>query len=221
MRLMPACRRTVATRTSCATRSAPISPTTGADTAVIRELAGHADIRTTTIYTDVNPGASDRAAIAPAQGCSPSPSDRLSSPRDHTSDRRSWRADAYQFGARVVWTEVWTNLWTVSPHRNPPPPPLHLGFGGGPEPDYPPPTMCAAGSLARVLVFGCAAGAGAGQQRSWGRSADWFQRFGWGSKSTAKSTATTGETMRAEGAGVIVAASGLWGGGDRGGAGSG
>ena len=27
----------------------------GADTAVIRELAGHADIRTTTIYTDVNP----------------------------------------------------------------------------------------------------------------------------------------------------------------------
>jgi integrase/recombinase XerD len=27
----------------------------GADTAVIRELAGHADIRTTTIYTAVNP----------------------------------------------------------------------------------------------------------------------------------------------------------------------
>jgi hypothetical protein len=39
-----------------------------------------------------------------------------------------------------VWTEVWTNLWTVSPHQNPPPPPLHKGFGGGPEPDYPPST---------------------------------------------------------------------------------
>jgi hypothetical protein len=59
-----------------------------------------------------------------------------------------------------VWTEVWTNLWTVSSHLNPPPPPLHKGFGGGPEPDYPPPTMCSAGSLARVLVFGYAAGAG-------------------------------------------------------------
>ena len=28
----------------------------GADTAVIRELAGHADIRTTTVYTAVNAG---------------------------------------------------------------------------------------------------------------------------------------------------------------------
>jgi hypothetical protein len=30
----------------------------GADTAVIRELAGHADIRTTTIYTPSTPAAS-------------------------------------------------------------------------------------------------------------------------------------------------------------------
>jgi site-specific recombinase XerD len=39
----------------------------GADTAVIRELAGHADIRTTTIYTAVN---DDRlkAAIAGRAG---------------------------------------------------------------------------------------------------------------------------------------------------------
>jgi integrase/recombinase XerD len=34
---------------------------TGADTAVIRELAGHADIRTTTIYTDVNPARLEQA----------------------------------------------------------------------------------------------------------------------------------------------------------------
>jgi integrase/recombinase XerD len=34
---------------------------TGADTAVIRELAGHADIRTTTIYTDVNPARLEHA----------------------------------------------------------------------------------------------------------------------------------------------------------------
>jgi site-specific recombinase XerD len=33
----------------------------GADTAVIRELAGHADIRTTTIYTAVNPGRLEHA----------------------------------------------------------------------------------------------------------------------------------------------------------------
>ena len=33
----------------------------GADTAVIRELAGHADIRTTTIYTDVNPACLEQA----------------------------------------------------------------------------------------------------------------------------------------------------------------
>ena len=33
----------------------------GADTAVIRELAGHADIRTTTIYTDVNPARLEQA----------------------------------------------------------------------------------------------------------------------------------------------------------------
>ena len=115
-------------------------------------------------------------------------------------------------GPGTVWTEVWTNLWTVGPHQDQPPPPLYLGLGGGPEPDYPPATMCVAGSLARVLVFGCAAGAGAGEQGSWGRRVGWFQRFGWGSKSTSKSTATAGETMRAGGAGVIVAALGLWGG---------
>jgi integrase/recombinase XerD len=34
---------------------------TGADTAVIRELAGHADIRTTTIYTAVNTGRLEHA----------------------------------------------------------------------------------------------------------------------------------------------------------------
>ena len=34
---------------------------TGADTAVICELAGHADIRTTTIYTDVNPARLEQA----------------------------------------------------------------------------------------------------------------------------------------------------------------
>jgi integrase/recombinase XerD len=34
---------------------------TSADTAVIRELAGHADIRTTTIYTDVNPARLEQA----------------------------------------------------------------------------------------------------------------------------------------------------------------
>jgi site-specific recombinase XerD len=34
---------------------------TGTDTAVIRELAGHADIRTTTIYTAVNPGRLEHA----------------------------------------------------------------------------------------------------------------------------------------------------------------
>ena len=34
---------------------------TGADTAVIRELAGHADIRTTTIFTDVNPARLEQA----------------------------------------------------------------------------------------------------------------------------------------------------------------
>jgi integrase/recombinase XerD len=34
---------------------------TGADTAVIRELAGHADIRTTTIYTAVNPSRLEHA----------------------------------------------------------------------------------------------------------------------------------------------------------------
>jgi integrase/recombinase XerD len=33
----------------------------GADTAGIRELAGHADIRTTTIYTAVNPGRLEHA----------------------------------------------------------------------------------------------------------------------------------------------------------------
>jgi integrase/recombinase XerD len=33
----------------------------GADTTVIRELAGHADIRTTTIYTAVNPGRLEHA----------------------------------------------------------------------------------------------------------------------------------------------------------------
>ena len=33
----------------------------GADTAVIRELAGHADIRTTTIYTNVNPARLEQA----------------------------------------------------------------------------------------------------------------------------------------------------------------
>lgn len=33
----------------------------GADTAVIRELAGHADIRTTTVYTAVNPGRLEHA----------------------------------------------------------------------------------------------------------------------------------------------------------------
>jgi hypothetical protein len=61
-----------------------------------------------------------------------------------------------------------------------------MGFGGVPEPDYPPPTMCVAGSLARVLVFGYAAGAGAGQQGSWGRRVGWFQRFGWGVKVNGK-----------------------------------
>ena len=34
---------------------------TGADTAVIRELAGHADIRTTTIYTDISPARLEQA----------------------------------------------------------------------------------------------------------------------------------------------------------------
>jgi integrase/recombinase XerD len=34
---------------------------TGADTTIIRELAGHADIRTTTIYTDVNPARHEQA----------------------------------------------------------------------------------------------------------------------------------------------------------------
>jgi site-specific recombinase XerD len=34
---------------------------TGADTTIIRELAGHADIRTTTIYTDVNPARLEQA----------------------------------------------------------------------------------------------------------------------------------------------------------------
>jgi site-specific recombinase XerD len=39
----------------------------GADTAVIRELAGHADIRTTTIYTAVNPGRLEHAVAERAQ----------------------------------------------------------------------------------------------------------------------------------------------------------
>jgi site-specific recombinase XerD len=39
----------------------------GADTAVIRELAGHADIRTTTIYTAVNPGRLENAVAERAQ----------------------------------------------------------------------------------------------------------------------------------------------------------
>jgi len=67
------------------------------------------------------------------------------------------------------------------------PPPLYLGFGGGPEPDYPPPTMCVAGSLARVLVFGCAAGVGAGEQQF---GVGWWVGFrGWfgGSKVNFKS----------------------------------
>jgi hypothetical protein len=61
-----------------------------------------------------------------------------------------------------------------------------MGFGVVPEPDYPPPTMCVAGSLARVLVFGCAAGVGAGQQQSWGRRVGWFQRVGLGVKVNIK-----------------------------------
>src|SRR5450755_4418704 len=61
----------------------------------------------------------------------------------------------------VVWTEVWTNLWTVSPHQNSPPPPLYLGFGGGPEPDYPPSTCCVRVVWLGSLVFGSATGAGA------------------------------------------------------------
>lgn len=36
---------------------------TGADTTIIRELAGHADIRTTTIYTDVNPARLEQAIV--------------------------------------------------------------------------------------------------------------------------------------------------------------
>ena len=40
---------------------------TGADTAVIRELAGHADIRTTTIYTAVNAGRLEQAVDERAQ----------------------------------------------------------------------------------------------------------------------------------------------------------
>jgi site-specific recombinase XerD len=43
------------------TAFAPHLADTGADTAVIRELAGHADIRTTTIYTDVNPARLEHA----------------------------------------------------------------------------------------------------------------------------------------------------------------
>jgi integrase/recombinase XerD len=39
----------------------------GADTAVIRELAGHADIRTTTIYTAVNPSRLENAVAERAQ----------------------------------------------------------------------------------------------------------------------------------------------------------
>jgi site-specific recombinase XerD len=39
----------------------------GADTAVIRELAGHADIRTTTVYTAVNPGRLEEAIAERAQ----------------------------------------------------------------------------------------------------------------------------------------------------------
>jgi hypothetical protein len=39
--------------TSCATPSAPPSPTPDVPIDVIRQLAGHADIRTTTVYTDV------------------------------------------------------------------------------------------------------------------------------------------------------------------------
>jgi site-specific recombinase XerD len=39
----------------------------GADVATIRELAGHADIRTTTIYTAVSPARLERAVTDRAQ----------------------------------------------------------------------------------------------------------------------------------------------------------
>jgi integrase/recombinase XerD len=39
----------------------------GADTAVIRELAGHADIRTTTIYTEVHDDRLEDAIMQAAQ----------------------------------------------------------------------------------------------------------------------------------------------------------
>jgi site-specific recombinase XerD len=41
--------------------SSELRADTGADTAVIRELAGHADLRTTTIYTAVYPGRLEHA----------------------------------------------------------------------------------------------------------------------------------------------------------------
>jgi site-specific recombinase XerD len=51
---------TAAPRTCSGTRSAHLADA-GADTAVIRELAGHGNIRTTTIYTVVNPGRLEHA----------------------------------------------------------------------------------------------------------------------------------------------------------------
>jgi hypothetical protein len=51
----PGCRRTVAPRTSCVTPSAPTSPIAAPTPRSSASSPGHADIRTTTIYTDVNP----------------------------------------------------------------------------------------------------------------------------------------------------------------------
>jgi integrase/recombinase XerD len=52
---------TVAHRTCCGTPFCTHLADAGTDTAVIRELAGHADIRTTTIYTAVNPSRLEHA----------------------------------------------------------------------------------------------------------------------------------------------------------------
>jgi integrase len=51
----PSCPRTAAPRTCCATPSAPTWRPPGVQAPVIRELAGHADMRTTSLFTDVDP----------------------------------------------------------------------------------------------------------------------------------------------------------------------